>query len=333
MRRLGWLSVFLAGCGGFQPAGAFSSVKQLALGAQQSCALDERGHVSCWGHRPSGGGDESDLMAAPVPLPFTNFLALADGYDCAILDDDTTTCWGAQPSAWASLPPVKHLALGEGRACGADEGGALYCGALFDHALQMYGIAPVSSTRIGVWFSCASMQDRSVRCWGDNSVGQLGDGTRTDRDAPGVEVMLPEREQSVAVGSLHACALTDRDHVWCWGANAYGQLGDGTTTPRAIPAKVELEHVVELAAGDNSTCARTAEGDVYCWGANLAGDAPASLPTKVPNLTGATHLDVAWQGSHACAATPAGILCWGDNRDGQLGDGTRITRIAPVKVR
>jgi alpha-tubulin suppressor-like RCC1 family protein/putative cell wall-binding protein len=156
----------------------------------------------------------------------------------------------------------------------------------------------------------------------------------------------------VSVGRGFACAVTSADHVYCWGNNATGQLGNGTTTKRASPVEVEgvggpgdLSTVTHVSAGSNDACAVTSADHVYCWGGGATGQlgdgttaALQATPVEVEGVGGAgdlstvTHVSVG--SSEACAVTSAGhVFCWGAGSGGQLGNGTTTTRQAsPVEV-
>ena len=103
-------------------------------------------------------------------------------------------------------------------------------------ALLPFG-AEATSIALGGLHSCALLTGGKVKCWGINSVGQLGDGTTTQRYTP-VEVSGMTNAQSIALGSWHSCALLTNRKVKCWGGNSNGQLGDGTTTRRTTPVEV-----------------------------------------------------------------------------------------------
>jgi alpha-tubulin suppressor-like RCC1 family protein len=128
--------------------------------------------------------------------------------------------------------------------------------------------------------------------------------------------------------------------VQCWGANALGQLGDGTHTSHLTPVPVKgLKGVVALTAGGAFTCALTKSGGVKCWGANTAfqlgrgGISDSLTPLDVTGLKSGI-IAVAAGLTHACALTKAGgVKCWGSNSHGQLGDGTTNTGTTPVNVK
>ena len=195
--------------------------------------------------------------------------------------------------------------------------------------------------------ACAVLANRHVKCWGDNSSGQIGDGTTTERDTP-VAVKRITDAIMVAAGYGHTCALLVGGSVDCWGANTYGQLGDGTTTERTTPVRVVgIRKAIMVAAGYRDTCALIAGGAVKCWGDNVIGElgdgtrkgpgrcgsaACSSRPVAVRGIARAKSLTVG--GYHACATLMGGrVKCWGDNLDGQLGDGNTTSRSSPVTVK
>jgi alpha-tubulin suppressor-like RCC1 family protein len=154
----------------------------------------------------------------------------------------------------------------------------------------------------------------------------------------------------VAAGELSTCAVTTGGSVWCWGRNDQGQLGDATTTSRTSPVQVTgsggvgtLSGVSVLGVGQKHACARTSAGSVWCWGQNNQGqlgdttttDRPS--PVQVTDVGGTSHIaDALDSGAgvlHSCAVRPGGtVWCWGDNPQGQLGDGTTSDAASPVQV-
>ncbi len=148
---------------------------------------------------------------------------------------------------------------------------------------------------------------------------------------------------SLAIGDEHSCALRRSGTVACWGRNFSGQLGDGTRQDRSTPAAVVgLDGVRQIAAFGARTCAVRRDGAVLCWGHvdGLLGHAPsggepeswdATTPRPVEGL--GEVAEVALGGEHLCARDQGGaVRCWGRNGHGQLGDGSRATRHAPVRV-
>jgi len=141
----------------------------------------------------------------------------------------------------------------------------------------------------------------------------------------------------IAVGAGHACAVAGDGRVRCWGNNANGQLGDGTTDNALRPVLVSgLTRVLDIALGSDHSCARLVDRTVRCWGANYLGQlgdgtkTDRNTPVEVVGLTGVTRIFLG--GNHTCAHVGDALKCWGANMDGQLGDGTTKDRWTPVDV-
>jgi alpha-tubulin suppressor-like RCC1 family protein len=179
----------------------------------------------------------------------------------------------------------------------------------------------------GISASCAITPTGGVECWGANADGQLGDGTNTTSTYPVKVTGLDAKAISVTISLNHACALLSTGKVECWGANASGQLGDGTNTSSAKPVEVAtIDSAVSISAGSNFTCATLQDGTASCWGFGTYGQigngssVSVAQPTPVSGLT--KVMDVETGGSHACALTTDGtVSCWGRNGSRQIGAG------------
>lgn len=184
--------------------------------------------------------------------------------------------------------------------------------------------------------ACA-VHNGAVKCWGANFSGRLGDGTTVARPTPVAVSSLSSGVASVALGYDHACALLNTGAVKCWGGNAAGQLGDGTTTPRLTPVTALglTSGVTHLVAGYQYTCA-IKSGSVYCWGnGTYAGQGTAANVLAPSTLAGMSGTAVALEdgGYHACAVLSGGELyCWGGNTYGQVGTGDKVARLSPTRV-
>ncbi|MGE0357593.1 MAG: FG-GAP-like repeat-containing protein [Burkholderiales bacterium] len=194
--------------------------------------------------------------------------------------------------------------------------------------------AAVGSASLGAGHGCAITTAGTLRCWGNNAFGQLGDGTTAARPAP---VEIPVFASQVATGAAHTCVLSG-GAVSCWGRNTNGQLGDGTTTSRATPAPVaglESTFVQAIAAGRDHTCAVISFGAIRCWGLNSRGQLGdgTTVDRSSPVAVIGTARSLAGGAEHTCARTFGDtVRCWGRNSEGQLGDGTTTDRLTPVDV-
>ncbi len=191
--------------------------------------------------------------------------------------------------------------------------------------------------------SLAVTSTGAVYAWGRNSSGQLGDGSITDRTSA-VLVGLPAGVTATAVsaGGNHSLALTSTGAVYAWGDNAFGQLGDASTTQRTSPVLVGLPAGVTataVSAGANHSLVVTSTGAVYAWGFNGSGqlgDASTTnrtspVPVGLPG--GVTATAVSAGSSHSLVVTSTGaVYAWGLNTNGQLGDGSTTQRTSPVLV-
>ena len=206
---------------------------------------------------------------------------------------------------------------------------------------QLTPITGSNDVQAGLNHACALSTGGGLRCWGDNSKGQLGNGSTEFTDLPVDVSGLSSGVTRVALGAHHTCALLGTGDVKCWGDNQRGQLGDGSTTSSALPVTVQSlgAGVTGLALGDVHSCAVFGSGSVMCWGDNSVGQLgtgatslpPVPTPVNVASITGAQSISSF--DAHTCALLSGGFVqCWGLNTFGQLGDGTTTLAPAPVSV-
>ncbi len=323
-------------------------VVSLSGGEDHTCAVVEDGRTRCWGLNADGQlGDRTTVDrhlpiggCVPVEEPASCWTdsaivaaAAGSSHSCGVGLSTLIACWGDNDRG--------QLGFGETIARPA---GAIVC----------TGPAPGC-----VWFgstqeivagddhTCALMADRTVRCWGDNAEGQLGDGGACGGVCPyAVVVCVPGAGRcgwltdvvSLSAGAAHTCAVLTDGELLCWGRNAQGQLGDGTTQSSDRPVAAALTDVAAVAAGVAHTCAVNLAGGVRCWGSNSVGQLGdggtqnSLTPVQVEGLESGV-LSISAGGSHTCALLESGgVRCWGWNADGRLGDGTFTPRRAPVEV-
>jgi alpha-tubulin suppressor-like RCC1 family protein len=312
-------------------SGLDSGVSALAGGYGHTCALVTGGGAKCWGLNspPFGNGQLGDGTSTDRTTP-VDVVGLASGVSTITLGGHHTCalagggvkCWGFNPQ------------------------GQLGDGTTNDHPtpVDVPGLTSgVVAVAAGGHFTCAIVGGGGVKCWGDNSNGQLGDGTISERHTP-VSVTGLGGVSSLAasghhLGGFFVCAIVGGG-AKCWGDNGHGQLGNGTTTESHSPVAVSglSSGVVALAAGGNFACALLSSGGVKCWGANEHGELgdgstnDRSTPGDVVGLTRGVSA-IAAGSYHTCAVLTTGeVRCWGRNDLGQLGDGTKTDRTTPVTV-
>jgi alpha-tubulin suppressor-like RCC1 family protein len=211
-------------------------------------------------------------------------------------------------------------------------------------AVKLPSGVTVTAVATGGKHSLAVTSTGKVLAWGNNFYGQLGDGTRNDRHAP-VAVALPKGTKVVAVaaGGTSSLAVTASGKVLAWGDNHYGQLGDASTVNSDVPVRVRLPmgaRVVAVRASYNYSLALTAGGQVLTWGYNGSGQLGTGFHTasEVPvraRLPRHTRVEaIATGGYDGLVLTKTGrMLAWGDNKYGQLGNGTFRSSELPVRVK
>ena len=316
---------------GVSPTPVLENVKAVSAGAMHSCALTTAGGVRCWGFNNAGqlGFAQPDaavpLLSPPSTDVLTNVKAIAAGYDftCALTVSGGVRCWGSNAYGQLGIGSSSITMLSTPPSADA--------------------ITGVKAVAAGDWHTCVLTTAGGVRCWGQNTNGQLGIGSLTPEDVfapPATDVLTGA--SAVAAGYAHTCAVMISGGVRCWGFNMYGQLGDGTTNDRLAPPTTTTAlagvPVASVGAGYAHTCALTAAGSVYCWGYNLVGQiaedtsvVPQEVaPALIPLGTQATALTVG--DSYSCAITVGGsVLCWGTDNNGQFGDGAIAgTRFTPT---
>jgi alpha-tubulin suppressor-like RCC1 family protein len=191
----------------------------------------------------------------------------------------------------------------------------------------------------GGYHTCVAKNNGTLWCWGFNAGGQLGDGTNVDKYYPWQITAAGSSVVEVAAGFDHTCARMKDGTLWCWGLNADGQVGDGTSTNRNLPVQVTAlgNNVAGVSAGDQHTCARKTDGTLWCWGLNADGQlgdgTNTSRASPVQVMASGFFIEISAGGYHTCGRKGDGtLLCWGANNVGMVGDGTTTNRSAPVPV-
>jgi len=298
-----------------------STFASVSVGYLFACGITIAGGTYCWGINQDG------QLGHGATGPAECF-----GYPCSII-----------PVSVVGGLRFGTVSAGSDHACGIAAGGAAYCWG--DNAYGELGdgttvgkAAPVAvrgglsfgALSTGAGHTCGVTNGGAVHCWGMNDSGQLGDGTTTDRITP-VAVLggFTFATVSASAGGGHTCGITTGGATYCWGHNAFGELGDGTTIDQASPVAVAGgASFAVVSAGAGQTCGVTTTGGAYCWGWNSEGqlgDAnriDSATPVAVwGGLSFAAVSSAGGGGYVTCGVTTSRTAyCWGDNSYGELGD-------------
>lgn len=290
-----------------------SGATQVAVGGSHACAVAGSGTLYCWGAPTSALGRVGAGHAAAPVQGLESAIAqvtAGDVHACAVTAYPARLlCWGEnsygqlggdglgrrEPAFVPGLPgPVQHAAAGDAHTCAVVNGAA--------------------------W------------CWGSNNQGQLGLGTQSWNEKPQSLQELSAGVAAISAGNRFTCSV-HAGAAKCWGSGTSGQIGDGTAQNRSAPTQVATltAGVTDVSAGYLHACA-VVSGAAKCWGDGSTGQlgngvlAQRNVPVDVIGAPSGI-VSIAAGLSHSCAVRNDGVvLCWGDNSQGQLGDGTRSTR-------
>ena len=268
-----------------------SGVVSVAAGNSFGLALLENGTVMSWGNNAVGelgdGTTTSSDVAVPVQgLSEVTAIAAGESFGLALLANGTVMAWGDN----------EHGQLGTGSTSGPEG-----CSEIFvcsTAPVPVQGLTDVTAISAKGGHSLALRSNGTVMAWGENTFGDLGNGTAERSDVP-LEVQGLSEVTAVSAGQAHSLALRKNGTVMAWGVNDSGELGIGNDT-------------------GPETCAESA---VPC----------SRRPVEVSGLSGV--VSIAGGGLHSLALLSGGTVdAWGYNEDGQVGDGTHQSRFSPVPV-
>jgi hypothetical protein len=294
------------------------SLSSVGLGEYHSCVCDETGQAWCWGSNTYGqigaGGTGAKqttptqvlLQATPTPVPLDDCVQITSGgyHTCALRRGGIVSCWGRN---------------------NAGQCGQSASSQMLTMPSKVPGLAAVVEVRAGESYTCARQANGYVLCWGDNTLGQLGDGTLTSREAP-KRVSGVSNPAEVIAGRFFACVRYGTGTVSCWGETPDVLVGMAAG-PDKLPVDVAgITDAIQVGIGHAHACVLQATGAVSCWGSNeyeQLGD-PNALDTATPIPVASIPSDVtsiAVGDVHSCARRATGtILCWGQDAVNQLGD-------------
>jgi hypothetical protein len=356
--------------------GTAAQARSISAGADHTCAVKTDGTLWCWGDNSGGQLGDGTTADSSVPVQVsgqaTDWATVSAGYNhtCAVKTDGTLWCWGdnsggqlgdgttadssvpvqvsGQATDWATV------SAGGDHTCAIKTDHTLWCWATNTYGQLGDGTTADSSVPVQVsvqatdWatvsagynHTCAVKTDGTLWCWGDNSGGQLGDGTEIGRSVP-VQVNGQANDwATVSAGFVYTCAAKTDHTVWCWGENVYGQLGNDTTDDSSVPVQVfeQATDWATVSTGQYHTCAVKTGGTLWCWGNNTYGQLGDGTATGSPIQVEVSGQATDWTGvsagyGHTCAVkTNRTVWCWGHNGHGQLGNGLTVDSPVPVHV-
>jgi alpha-tubulin suppressor-like RCC1 family protein len=311
--------------------GLTAGVTSIGLGDHHACASTASGAALCWGYNNDGQLGNGTATNSSVPVAVLGLSSgvsrvVVGGYhSCVLTSTRGAKCWGdnnsgqvGDNSATPSSVPVDVPGLTSG---------------LIDLSAGQYHTCAITSSGAGM-------------CWGTNTHGEIGDGgaitsnSTTKSTGPQPVQGLPAASR-IAAGAYHTCAIVTGGGVYCWGYNAWGQLGNGSTGDSSVPRAVTgiSAGAAAIATGSGFACAKLSAGGVKCWGYNNVKQlgngttANSSTPVDVLGLDGSpATLAIGNFANHACVLQNTNALCWGGNTYGQLGNNSPATSSAPVTV-
>jgi len=256
----------------------------ITAGDRHACVLLSNGQIKCWGFNgigQLGNGTKINKNNPVLVNSIENAVSVSAGFahTCVVLANGKAKCWGANQSGQ----------LGDGTTVSKN-----IPTLVSEIGNTMTG--NVISISAGGSHTCAIvLADNTIRCWGDNDYGQLGDGTIIRRNIP-ILVSGIKHASSVVAGDYFTCAVLSDGTIKCWGVNSNGELGNGTKDRRYAPVSVVgINNAVSITADWYFTCAVLSNGTVKCWGSNTfsqLGDKTTSdkfFPVTVSNLVMVTN--------------------------------------------
>lgn len=315
-----------------------TTVLGIAAGSYHTLAVLSNGELYAWGVNSYSQLGDGSTTKRTTPIRVTGLrglapvAAIAAGvvHSLAALSNGTVYAWGSN----------HYGQVGDGTTSQRATATAVVKPAAWN------GLT-VTSVGAGYFHSVALMSDGAVYTWGDNQFGALGDGTQNQRTTPG-PVLKPAAWSgstvvAIAVGNFHCLALLSNGALYAWGRNNYGQIGDGTTVLQRINATAVVRpaawtglNITAIAAGAYHSMALMSDGALYAWGYNdggtlgdgtTTGRKTATAVVRPPAWNDLTISAIAAGYFHSMALLSNGALfAWGQNTDGQLGDGTTVQR-------
>ncbi|HQN73633.1 MAG TPA: hypothetical protein PLB16_09485 [bacterium] len=312
------------------PTEVNSSVKfdKIFTAHSHICALDEDGKAYCWGnnsYKKLGVEKKNQIVVAVDTTIRFLTLALGNSHSCGLDLDGVAYCWGG----------TNYGSLGIGI---VEENQGIFTPTKVDTDKKFQSLAA------GAAHTCGLTNDGKVYCWGENNSGQLGNNTTENSFSPSkvdAEIVF----KTITASEVNTCGLNDAGEAYCWGSNYCGQLGigvPGSNSDALVPVKVSTDvKFVSLDAGSCHICGIDENDSAYCWGHNYIGEAGSNEGGTISKIltphemkTDLKFKSLSAGRNHSCGLDSAGkAYCWGNNSDGQAGNGHMTFYKDPVEVK
>ena len=240
-------------------AASFQDWKSVDAGKSHSCGVRNNGKLYCWGYNGNGQIGDGTIGAGIHRLNPTRIGEFADwtsvatsaAHSCGVRDPGKLYCWGFN---------------GDGQV------GDNTSGTDRSNPIRIGGFQDWKNAATGASHSCGVRNNGKLYCWGNNDHAQIGDNTSgTDRKIP-TRIGGFEDWTSASAGGSHSCAVRNNGKLYCWGYNAYGQIGDDVAGPWPTPRRVSaFEDWTGASAGEDHSCGVRNNVKLYCWGYNAYG--------------------------------------------------------------
>ena len=300
----------------YTPVKILENVREFYNKKYNSAAITTNGDLYCWGDNSHGqvGNGSADDQYTPVKILENVKEFYNKKYNsAAITTNGDLYCWGDN----------SHGQVGNGSAD--------------DQYTPVKILENVKEFYNKKYNSAAITTNGDLYCWGDNSHGQVGNGSADDQYTP---VKILENVKEFYNKKYNSAAITTNGDLYCWGDNSHGQVGNGSADDQYTPVKI-LENVKEFYNKKYNSAAITTNGDLYCWGDNSHGQVGNGsknrqyTPDKILENVREFYISISYDlycPKSAAITINGDLYCWGDNRDGKVGNGSTDDQYTPNKI-